>query len=181
MSKSDTVGIIEVSDALKATLGNADNFRVQFHNLVRQAIDEVIDTPRTGRTKLSEIEKTEKTYIGTKIEILARALLKLPRGTKLDLLVENHEVDVKFTVTGNWMVPMTTLNELCLLIFADTKKQTFGVGLLRMTKNNISESENRDKKRRVNSTGKNNILWLAYSQLHDRPIEADGNTGIYHI
>src|SRR5687767_5744114 len=34
---------------------------------IRRALDEVIDGPRTGRWDVSQLEKTEKTYIGTKI------------------------------------------------------------------------------------------------------------------
>jgi len=39
---------------------------------LRRALDEVIDGPRTGRYSVEQLEKTEKTYIGTKVEILIR-------------------------------------------------------------------------------------------------------------
>lgn len=44
----------------------------KFGQAVRQAIDEVLDGPRTGRCKLAELAKTEKTYVGTKVEIVVR-------------------------------------------------------------------------------------------------------------
>ena len=48
------------------------NFALEVPRRLREALDEVIDTPRTGRFTLSQLEKTEKTYIGTKVEILVR-------------------------------------------------------------------------------------------------------------
>lgn len=69
-------------------------------NLLRAALDEVIDMPRTGRFSLDQLEKTEKTYIGTKVEIIFRDIFKLQKGNKLDLLIDGLEVDVKNTI-GN--------------------------------------------------------------------------------
>ena len=62
--------------------------------MLRQAIDEVIDSYRSGRFTVAELEKTEKTYLGTKIEILLRNHLKLKKGKTLDLDVDGIEVDV---------------------------------------------------------------------------------------
>jgi len=36
---------------------------------LRRALDEVVDGMRTGRWSVDALEKTEKTYIGTKVEI----------------------------------------------------------------------------------------------------------------
>lgn len=145
----------------------SSNFELQlaFHDLVRMSIDEVIDEARTGRTSLAQLEKTEKTYIGTKVEILTRALLKLPKGNKLDLLVGKTEVDVKFTTSGKWMIPMEAFGEICLLIEANEKKAQFGVGLLKMTPANLTKGENRDKKLSVSSRGRSNIIWLVQDTL----------------
>ena len=41
----------------------------------------------------SELEKTEKTYIGTKVEILVRDFFRLPKGI-LDLTIDGLDVDV---------------------------------------------------------------------------------------
>ncbi|MFN8151440.1 MAG: NaeI family type II restriction endonuclease [Solirubrobacterales bacterium] len=41
-----------------------------FGGVIRQSIDEVLDGPRTGRWGFEQLEKTEKTYVGTKIEIV---------------------------------------------------------------------------------------------------------------
>lgn len=136
-----------------------------FHDLVRQSVDEVVDSVRTGRKSLAELEKTEKTYIGTKVEILTRNLLKLTKGKKLDLSVDGTEVDVKFTVGKTWMIPMEAFNQICLLIHADEKNGIFGVGLLKMTPSNLTKGENRDKKLSVSALGRSRITWLARNTL----------------
>lgn len=48
-----------VGHILSATSG-LDHFRADVTRLLRTAIDEVIDAPRTGRFVLSATEKTEK-------------------------------------------------------------------------------------------------------------------------
>jgi len=85
-------------------------------NALRQSFDEVIDGPRTGRYRIEELEKTEKTYIGTKVEIILRNELTLPRGVVLDNLISGHEVDTKFSLTGDWMIPREAVGQICLLI-----------------------------------------------------------------
>lgn len=157
--------LLSVSRSIRSKFNSDENLALAFHNLVRQSLDEVVDTARTGRKSVAELEKTEKTYIGTKVEILTRALLKLSKGEKLDLLVGNTEVDVKFTVGNTWMIPMEAFGEICLLIYASEKKSEFGVGLLKMTPGNLTKAENRDKKLSVSSRGKKNILWLARAGL----------------
>ena len=69
-----------------------DLFEEKLRSFFRSAIDEVIDTARTGRYFLSDLEKTEKTYLGTKFEILLRDWLQVPKGVKLDLLIGGQDV-----------------------------------------------------------------------------------------
>jgi hypothetical protein len=166
MTNVPVAPINEVSQIIRDKFATDAALSVAFGSLVRRSLDEVIDTIRTGRTSLSELEKTEKTYIGTKVEILTRSLLSVKKGNKLDLKVGNHEVDVKFTVGNTWMIPMEAFNEVCLLIVATEKKNTFGVGLLQMTPENLTAGENRDKKKSVSANGKKNILWLAQGKMN---------------
>ncbi|WP_035354680.1 NaeI family type II restriction endonuclease [Edaphobacter aggregans] len=68
----DYVLIKQLEAAILRHAGGFEKFRVDIPQLLRRAIDEVIDSARSNRFTLIEIEKTEKTYIGTKIEILLR-------------------------------------------------------------------------------------------------------------
>jgi hypothetical protein len=79
-----------------------NGFEAQAAETLRRALDEVIDGMRTGRWSVNSLEKTEKTYIGTKVEILFKFDFELPKGSKLDIRVEDTEVDIKCTVLKDW-------------------------------------------------------------------------------
>lgn len=129
-------------------------------NLLRLALDEVIDMPRTGRFSLNELEKTEKTYIGTKVEIVFRDTFKLKKGNKLDLLIDGKEVDVKNTIGSNWTIPGEAIDEICLLLSPDDNKSTFNFGLVICRLDVLNAGQNRDGKRTISKAGKAQILWL---------------------
>ncbi len=52
----------------------------RFGHAIRQSFDEVFDGQRTGRYALAQLSKVEKTYIGTKVEIVVQAEFGLERG-----------------------------------------------------------------------------------------------------
>ncbi len=131
---------------------------------LRQSFDEVIDGARTGRYSIAQLEKTEKTYIGTKVEIIIRDKLSLERGRILDNLICNHEVDTKFSLTGNWMIPREAIGHLCILVSGSDDSETFSMGLLRMTPENLTAGSNQDGKKSVSAAGKNRISWLIYNE-----------------
>jgi plasmid stabilization system protein ParE len=85
-----------------------------FGNAIRQSIDEVLDGPRTGRWDFDQLEKTEKTYVGTKLEIVVRTALGLEPGPKLDLEVDGIDVDVKWGMNSGWQIPREAVDQLCL-------------------------------------------------------------------
>lgn len=132
---------------------------------IRKSFDEVIDGPRTGRYCIEQLEKTEKTYIGTKVEIVLRAELELARGHILDNLIAGHEVDTKFTVGNTWMIPREALNQLCLLVTGDDNKGICKAGILRMTPEVLTNGENQDGKKSVSAYGKSQITWLVQGSM----------------
>ena len=70
----ETVAIHSVMKFLVAeTERRKVTFEQFFGGIVRRAIDEVIDGPRTGRWSMDQLTRTEKSYVGSKIEILLRA------------------------------------------------------------------------------------------------------------
>jgi hypothetical protein len=106
------------------------------------------------------LEKTEKTYLGTKAEIALRKQLGLARGKLLDNLIAGHEVDTKFSLSGDWMIPKEAVDQLCLLLAANDNAGTFSIGLLRMADDVLRPGKNRDKKRSISAHGKQKIAWL---------------------
>ncbi|HEX2863761.1 MAG TPA: NaeI family type II restriction endonuclease, partial [Deinococcales bacterium] len=135
---------------------------------VRQAIDAVIDPGRTGRYLIGQLEKTEKTYIGTRIEIQVKADLEIESGELLDALIDGEEVDVKWSVTGaSWEIPVEYTGDtarypvppICLVIGLRSRHTLLDVGLVRPY-SDLLGGANRDQKRSITAAGKGAILWL---------------------
>jgi hypothetical protein len=132
-----------------------------FAKAIRQALDEVIDGGRTGRWAITQLEKTEKTYIGTKIEILVRTALELPREKPLDTVIAGHPVDIKWSsVRSSWQIPTEAVDQLCLLVAGDETRGTFEVGLLRCAGLFLNPGMNKDGKRTISKDGRARIRWL---------------------
>ncbi len=137
---------------------------MRFGLAVRQSFDEVFDGQRTGRYRLAQLSKVEKTYIGTKIEIIVQAEFGLQRGTRMDYLVSGQEVDSKWSMrSGGWMIPTEAVGELCLCLTADDDASVFSVGVVRADDVLLRTSSNQDRKRTFNETGLNAMSWLVES------------------
>jgi hypothetical protein len=139
-------------------------FEPLYPKTIRQALDEVIDGGRTGRWSYSQLEKTEKTYVGTKIEILFRAALELPRQKPLDTVVEGYPVDIKWS-RSSWQIPTEAVEQICLLVAGDEARATFEVGLLRCRESLLNLGKNKDGKRTISQLGRSQIRWLARGTL----------------
>ena len=148
-------------DLLKA-VGGTELFEEKLRSFFRSAIDEVIDTARTGRFFFGELEKTEKTYLGTKFENLLRDWLQVPRGIALDLLIGEREVDVKSTTGGGsgWMIPQEALDHFCILLRVNESLAKCAVGLVRARPAYLRSGQNRDTKTSFSAAGTANIWWL---------------------
>ena len=151
------------SDLLDA-VGGWEAFEEKLRGFFRSAIDEVIDSARTGRFFFSELEKTEKTYLGTKFEIILRDWLGVPKGIKLDLLIGGSEVDVKSSTAagyGGWMIPPEAFDELCILIKVNEVSAICDFGLARARPDYLRKGSNRDAKTSFSADGRKSIWWMA--------------------
>lgn len=148
---------------------------------LRKSFDEVIDCPRTGRYRIEDLEKTEKTYIGTKVEIVLRNELELIRGNILDNLIAGHEVDTKFSLSGGWMIPREAVEQICLLISGDDNSGKFSAGLLRMRSDVLTSGANQDGKKSVSAAGKNRIVWLVENAAMPRNFLLDLDNDIRNL
>ncbi|MCR8826340.1 NaeI family type II restriction endonuclease [Pseudosulfitobacter koreensis] len=136
----------------------------KFSAMLRQCVDDVIMTPKTGRRSYDELEKTEKTYIGTRVEIELRAMLNLPKG-KLDTSILGRDVDIKNTMGSNWMIPTEAIGHPCILVAADEVRALCYLGLFIARPAYLTQGQNKDAKKSVSALGFANILWL----LRDHP------------
>lgn len=136
--------------------------------MLRHVIDDVIKTPKTGRRSYDELEKTEKTYIGTLVEIELRNFLALKRG-RFDLVVEceerSYDVDVKTTLAGNWMIPQEVLGYPCVLVSASERTGLCSVGVVVARREYLTSGQNRDRKLQISAAARANIWWW----LKDEP------------
>lgn len=149
-----------IVDSVFAAANGREEFEIAVPVILRTAIDEVIDTPRTGRFLLEETEKTEKTYLGTKVEILIRSHLKFAKGTILDMNVFGTEVDIKNTMASNWSIPRENVGRPALLIRSSERKALCDVGIALLHDAYLNPGANQDSKRGVSAAGQSNIWWL---------------------
>ncbi len=154
---------------LTARAGGALTLADRFPAMLRTCIDDVIMTPKTGRRAYEELEKTEKTYIGTRVEIELIALLNLPRKGHLDTQVLGVDVDIKNTMGGNWMIPTEAVDQPCILVAADEVRARCYLGLIVARPEYLSAGQNKDAKRSVSAEGFAHIHWL----LCDHPYPAN--------
>lgn len=148
-----------IASDLEDRAGGAGKLAQMLPGLLRDIIDNVIQTPRTGRRSYDELEKTEKTYIGTQVEIVLRDELRLPKG-RLDTVVLGHDVDIKHTMGNNWMIPTEALDCPCILVAADEDRGVCYLGLIVARLEYLTSSQNRDAKRSVSAEGFAHIHWI---------------------
>lgn len=155
-----------IADEISKRAGGEASLAAKFSSMLRQCVDDVIMTPKTGRRSYDELEKTEKTYIGTRVEIELRAMLRLPKG-KLDTVILGHNVDIKNTMGNNWMIPTEAFDQACILVAADEVQAKCYLGLFVARPEYLTTGQNKDSKKSVSSLGFANILWLL--QNHPYP------------
>jgi hypothetical protein len=154
-------------DEVEAWVLGQDDFVGRMERLIRQGLDEVIDGGRTGRWELAQLEKTEKTYIGTKMEILIRSEFELPRQKPMDTVVAGHPVDIKWSEKrSGWQIPKEAVGHICLLVSANETRGSYEVGLVRCRPEYLNKGANQgDKKKTLSTLGRSRIRWVARGTL----------------
>ena len=155
--------LVDVRERIFDAGGGETAFRKELPFLFRQAIDELIDAPRTRRLRLDQLEPNEKAVLGIKVEAALRYFLDFPRG-QLDFRIGPHDVDVKFTMRDNWMIPPEAVGHICLLCRVIETAARYWIGLLEASPGNLTTRPNRDGKLSVSASGKQNIFWIAENE-----------------
>lgn len=162
---SDFSVLRPIVEAIYEAAGGEEQFEVNVPFILRTAIDEVIDTPRTGRFLLQETEKTEKTYLGTKVEILIRSFLKFKKGAVLDMNIKGAEVDIKNTMGSTWSIPRENVGRPALLIRSNESTSLCDVGVAVLHDSYLNPGQNQDAKRSISAASAVHVWWL----LRDHP------------
>lgn len=162
----DLLLVKQLEKAILRNAGGLERFKKEIPLLLRKAIDEVIDSPRTNRFTLEEVEKTEKTYLGTKVEILLRNRLNFPKGTILDLSIDGIETDIKNTMRSTWMIPSEAMGHPCILIKTDEQSALFSIGIIVIRNEVLGTGKNKDGKSSISSSGKEKIHWILRDEIY---------------
>lgn len=155
--------IAEIKSGIFRAAGGETAFRAELPFLFRQAIDELIDAPRTRRLRMDDLEPNEKAVLGIKVEAALRYFLDFPRG-KLDFRIGSHDVDVKFSIATSWMIPPEAVGHACILCSADDRNSRYSFGIGFATEDNLTAKGNRDQKKGFSAAGKARIVWLAENE-----------------
>lgn len=159
-----------LASVLRRSVSDPDGIEGATAQLIRRAVDEVIDAPRTKRLVLAECEKTEKTYLGTKIEILFRDAIGQPKGEFLDLNLGGIDTDIKHSIGTAWMIPKEAIGKPCVLITENELTARFSLGLVVCRPENLTSGGNRDQKLQISAFGRSQILWIASNMPYPRNI-----------
>lgn len=153
-----------IADEIDLKAGGRPALITEIPGMLRECIDALINTPRTDRRDFEELEKVEKTFIGTHVEIVIRRFLRLQKG-KLDTVILGHDVDIKFTTGDNWTIPPEANGHPCIVIAADEGRALCFMGLIKIRPEFMhAGAGNRDAKRGISAAGFANILWLLNGQ-----------------
>lgn len=145
-------------------VGDEKQFAVRVGQLIREAVDYVVDAPTLFRYSVEDLDPDEKTAIGKRIERLLRFQFDLPKGKNLDIQLGGEDVDIKTTMRKNWMFSTSSHGHINLLIAYDENLATFKLGLAYVLEHQLG-AHNRDRKQSLSAEHRENIYWI----LKDEP------------
>lgn len=156
--------------------------RERFAWVLRDSLDELLDGQRTRRWCYQQLNKTEKTHLGTKVELGLTHEFNISDGAELDWEIEGNDVDCKLSKDfGGWEIPMEmyrcadheqagTADHLALLVWLNDDDAQWAAGVLQIRDELLRfktdgtgpmrRQYNRDNKRRLNDEGMNRAYWL---------------------
>jgi hypothetical protein len=139
---------------------------LRFARVLRETFDQLLDGQRTGRWGYSQLRKTEKTHMGTLVEINLHKEFEFADGVEMDYSIAGLEVDCKFSrAPRGWQIPLEADGHVCLLVWADDEQSRWSAGLIRISNAVLRSGGNRDRKRTLNDNGLGNICWLWRDQI----------------
>ena len=144
-----------------ALIRAADPEGARIGRVLRETIDQLLDGQHTGRWDWQTLRKTEKTHMGTLVEINLHREFDFADGATMDYRIGGIEVDCKFSQSlGGWELPPESVGHLCLLLWANDDASRWEAGLIRVHETDLRPGGNRDAKRRLTEEAESRILWL---------------------
>lgn len=155
-------------DVVEAELYRLDPVGDQVATVLRDTLDQLYDGQHTGRWKYDQLHKTEKTHMGTLVEINLHRQFAFADGDATDYRIAGVEVDCKYSMAyGGWELPPEAIDHICLLITANDEASTWSAGVVRVREEYLRDRRNRDSKRQLTAAARSHIrqLWPRHGHL----------------
>ena len=144
-------------DAVTERLLALDPDGSRFAVTLRDTYDQLYDGQRTGGFRWEDLHKTEKTYMGTIVEINVHREFDFEDGLQMDYRIAGIDVDCKYSQRlGGWEFPPEAYENahICLVLWASDNESRWEAGLIRVSEAaGFLGSENRDRKRKLIGDG----------------------------
>lgn len=148
-------------DAVEAELYRLDPTGDRVASVLRDTLDQLYDGQHTGRWRFEQLHKTEKTHMGTLVEINLQREFGFDDGAATDYRIVGVEVDCKYSMSATgWALPPEVLGHLALLVTAKDELDGWKAGLVRVEERWLNLGRNRDAKATLSETGRAHIRWL---------------------
>ncbi|MFI5977954.1 NaeI family type II restriction endonuclease [Streptomyces sp. NPDC051452] len=159
--------------------------RERFRWALRDSLDELLDGQRTGRWAYQHLTKTEKTYLGTAVEVNLTKEFAIENGEDLDWRIAGLDIDCKFSKDlGGWEIPMEMYlcadhdersgrdNHAAVVTWMNDDMSQWAAGIVRITDESLRwrkkrgangdrvRAYNRDNKRKLSDDAKSKVFWL---------------------
>jgi hypothetical protein len=148
-------------EAVEAELHRLDPTGDRVASVLRDTFDQLYDGQHTGRWNFDDLHKTEKTHMGTLIEINLHREFDFDDGKETDYRIAGVQVDCKYSMKlFGWMLPPEVIDEIALLVTANDEASTWQAGIVRITPEATRGTQNRDAKTSLSLLGRQQIRWL---------------------
>jgi hypothetical protein len=156
-----------VTDAIHAL--DPDGGRFAF--VLRATLDQIYDGQHTGRYHWGQLFKTERTYMGTIVEINLQREFEFNDGNAMDYEIAGSDVDCKYSQSlGLWEFPPEAYDNdhICVVVWASDELSRWEAGLVRVSLNTpgMLGAPNRDMKRKLTVAGQSRVRWLYGDDTH---------------
>jgi Restriction endonuclease NaeI len=154
--------------AVEAELHRLDPTGAAVAGVLRDTFDQLYDGQHSGRWAYEQLRKTEKTHMGTLVEINLHRRFGFDDGDATDYRIAGVEVDCKYSMSyGGWELPPEAVGHICLLVTANDADASWTAGLIRVRETNLRGAANRDAKRQLTALSRPRIreLWPGHGRL----------------
>lgn len=155
-------------DAVEAELIRLDPTGDAIADVLRDTFDQLYDGQHTGRWNFNQLYKTEKTHMGTLVEINLQRRFAFESGDATDYRISGVQVDCKYSMReGGWTLPPEVLGQIALVVTADDETSTWMAGLVRVHESIMNPGRNRDSKGVLSLVGRLRVrlVWSEHGYL----------------